>query len=97
MKRIAITTIVAGGLFAGVLGTAAVAQADYGRPDVSGVATYQGPARQFDYDLRYGRDYDDWYDDDRYYDGRRHYDAPYYGRPDGPTFSIGPNGVAIGF
>lgn len=51
LKRIAISTALAGGLFAGVLGVAGAANASYDAP-------YYGPVPgQYDYDHAYDYDY----------------------------------------
>ena len=90
MKRFAISAALAGGLFAGVLGAAGAAEADFDYD-----APYYGTARQYDapyYDTA-------WQYDAPYYGtpmpGR--YDARCYGTPaEGPSVFIGPNGVAFG-
>jgi hypothetical protein len=84
-KRIAISTALAGGLFAGVLGVAGAANASYDAPDYSPVPGQYDASYYGQYDASYYGPVPGRYD----YDARCH-------MPANGSILIGPEGVAFG-
>ena len=98
-KRIAISTALAGGLFAGVLGVAGAANASYDAPHYSPVpgqydAPYYGPVPG-----QYDAPYHGLHDPNYYGPVPGRYDYDYQARcqlPANGSILIGPEGVAFG-